>query len=370
MTLASEIRPKINGLETIIYNTLAFSCGDNNDIRFIDDDGNIGAILHAGFNSNDLRDFIKYKINDVIAETQIYSKEYNLGIADQNGNVVNDIGKPLIAGEVLYSNKYQLGIADSDGNVICDLGVINSAQTNSLIGKKLSILGDSISTYSGWIPSGYAIYYPSGNVNSVDKTWWYKLIQMSGMELCRNASWSGSRVSGVSNGTTAAAGCSTVRINDLTNPDTGDTPDIIICYISTNDWAGGIQCGAYESSYDLPTEGTINEIAPAYALMLYKLRNKYPDAAIYCTTSFEGRRANGDNTYPILNSKSEPIHKVNHAIIEIAHIFGCRIIDLETSGIHFWNISNYTTDGTLHPNDAGHTIIAKLMYKQLMNDFS
>ena len=51
--------------------------------------------------------------------------------------------------------------------------------SNSLYGKKLSILGDSISTYNGYIPSGYDNFYPSGDVDNVNKTWWMSLINKS-----------------------------------------------------------------------------------------------------------------------------------------------------------------------------------------------
>lgn len=39
------------------------------------------------------------------------------------------------------------------------------------LGKKISILGDSISTFSGYIPSGNAVWYPRGEITSVKDTW-------------------------------------------------------------------------------------------------------------------------------------------------------------------------------------------------------
>ena len=39
------------------------------------------------------------------------------------------------------------------------------------LGKKISILGDSISTFSGYIPSGNATWYPRGEITSVKDTW-------------------------------------------------------------------------------------------------------------------------------------------------------------------------------------------------------
>jgi len=314
------------------YNAHLFS-NDNKSIKFADGNGNIGLEIPLDYDFSKDTTSLKF--------TKLYSNKYTLGIADENGNILMDL----------------VSIQDED-------------DYNPLAGKKLSLLGDSITTFSGWIPSGYAVYYPRGDVDTVDKTWWYKLLQMSGMTLCRNAAWSGSSVTGNSQGSTAAAGCSDIRINDLTNPDTGDTPDIIICYITTNDWANGSQhaIGSFDCNDDLPAEGNVTDIAPAYALMLYKIRNKYPDALVYCVTSLEGRQASGDNTFPIINSKGETIHEVNHAITEVAHIFGAKVIDLNTCGIHFWNINKYTVDGHLHPNNAGTTIIAKTVYRFLMND--
>ena len=60
-----------------------------------------------------------------------------------------------------------------------------SAQT-----KKVSILGDSYSTYKGIIPSNYSTFYPDANndVTSVDQTWWSLYIKAKGYELEKNDS--------------------------------------------------------------------------------------------------------------------------------------------------------------------------------------
>ena len=297
----------------------------------------------------------------------------SLDIIDDNGNILVkikdafDSSMPLSAHE--YSRyvtmDYNLQILDEDGNI--GFAILNGlAITNQrLSGKKLSILGDSISTYENYIPNGYAVYYPRGDLDNVEKTWWRKLARELNMTILKNASWSGSRVTGNSQGSTAAAGCSDIRISDLAG-DNGDTPDIIIVYISTNDWNGGVPVGTFTNKDIIPEEGTISEISKAYALMLYKIRTTYPDAYVYCVTSLEGRSTNGDTTYPIVNSSGETIHDVNHAIIEIAHIFGCQVIDLNISGIHYWNVFKYTVDGRLHPNEAGAEIIKEVIKQQLL----
>ena len=61
---------------------------------------------------------------------------------------------------------------------------------------KVSIIGDSISTFEGYIVSGYRKYYPAAGVETVDQTYWYKFIYeyMTNAELCKNLAWSGSLV--------------------------------------------------------------------------------------------------------------------------------------------------------------------------------
>ena len=66
----------------------------------------------------------------------------------------------------------------------------------------LVIFGDSYSTHKDHIPSGYAHYYCDGGRSpeepvtnmTVDKTWWYQLIENTGATLVRNDSWSGSTI--------------------------------------------------------------------------------------------------------------------------------------------------------------------------------
>ena len=56
------------------------------------------------------------------------------------------------------------------------------------------IMGDSYSTYEGYIPNEYATYYPKLDVQSVEYTWWKKFLQETKMELLLNNSWSGSTI--------------------------------------------------------------------------------------------------------------------------------------------------------------------------------
>ena len=61
-----------------------------------------------------------------------------------------------------------------------------------------AVLGNSISTYYDYIPSGYSVYYSQDREKSygiqVGDTWWMQLSRLSGLTFLANASWSGSRV--------------------------------------------------------------------------------------------------------------------------------------------------------------------------------
>ena len=61
------------------------------------------------------------------------------------------------------------------------------------------IIGDSYSTFEGYVPEGYAVYYykagrPETDVSEVCQTWWHPLTQDVGLELLHNESYSGSTI--------------------------------------------------------------------------------------------------------------------------------------------------------------------------------
>ena len=65
--------------------------------------------------------------------------------------------------------------------------------------KNIVIFGDSYSTFSGYVPEGYDVYYkPEGrketDVTRVEQTWWHRLTPDMGLEIVRNDSWSGTTI--------------------------------------------------------------------------------------------------------------------------------------------------------------------------------
>lgn len=284
--------------------------------------------------------------------------ESDLDILDEEGFVIVRFSGGHIKTKYFDSSQVETDIADS---------IIARFKD-----KHIAIVGDSISTFSGYIPSGWRNYYTTSNLGSVNNTYWIKVCNALGMTY-NNCAYSNSRVSGNSLATAAdvtgaanqCAGCSDVRIDALDRD--GKTPDIILIALGTNDWGNNVAIGTFDDTSTLPEEGTISTFAPAYALMLYKMQVAYPNAQIFCCTILP--RLSGDvdglATPPCINSGGVSLNAYNNKIKEIANIFGCNVIDLFACGLNFVNIASYAVDSTLHPNANGHTLMANKIIAEL-----
>lgn len=246
-----------------------------------------------------------------------------------------------------------------------------SQSTSRFKGKRLAIIAVSISTFRGTMPSGYADYYPTGDVQSVQDLWWYKVCQKLEMNYT-NCAWSGSRVTGAPKGATAAAGCSDIRINDAGRD---GNPDIIICYISCNDWAGNVSVGTWKTSDPIVDDSsfspsdTVPTLREAYSLMVYKLFKKYLAARVFCCTNLDDTARDGESVWPSDNGNGVSTYEWNKSIIECAEALGARIIDLHACGMNYMNIRQYCVDSGLHPNKAGQQIMADFITAQLIANY-
>lgn len=243
---------------------------------------------------------------------------------------------------------------DIDGNKVL-------AFTSPYSGKTLSILGDSISTFAGYIPSGNAVYYTGSNsgVSSVNDTWWKKLMDATGMTLNLNNSWSGSRVAGASG--TASAGFT--RASNL-----GTDPDVIIVYMGINDFNNEVGLGTYDGTGEFPA--TTTTFREAYATMLNNLLTAYPLAEVYvCTLPYDEK--NGAVGFPEMNGNNVLLAAWNDAIREMADLFGLPVIEFSKCGLYYHNMDTYMGDYSssaktaLHPNAAGHSKLANMAIKTI-----
>ena len=104
--------------------------------------------------------------------------------------------------------------------------------------KKVSVIGDSISTFRGYIPFGYSVYYPRADCTflSVEDMYWHRLIykHMTNARLERNIAYSGSLVTNVTvDGLDTSNTYFAKRF--IQQNGVGDA-DIVLIHGGTNDW--------------------------------------------------------------------------------------------------------------------------------------
>lgn len=135
---------------------------------------------------------------------------------------------------------------------------------------KVSVLGDSYSTYEGWIPEGNEPWYGEkiGNdVKDVKDTWWHQLIEDNGLQLELNNSWSGATICN-----TGYNGADYTHRSFLTRSGSlGDNPDLIFVFGGTNDAWAGSPLGESDGT-DMFT------VRPAAKEMFKNIKANYPEA--------------------------------------------------------------------------------------------
>lgn len=234
----------------------------------------------------------------------------------------------------------------------------------------VSVMGDSISTFRGYIPEGYYDYFPdNGAVQDVTETWWEPLFRELGLVRYANASSSGSTCTGDSASQDSPQyGCDDLRINDLAGTG-GEAPDIIIVYMGTNDLLESIPLGTNDGTKKV-AEGNVQNFSDAYTLILDKLLKKYPDAQIYCCTITQIGTWGTDTPFvEFVNGAGDGLTAVdyNECIAEIAGNKGIPVIDLYDCGIALDNLQETTSDG-VHPTPLGMQYIRERVRERLIAD--
>ncbi len=218
--------------------------------------------------------------------------------------------------------------------------------------KRVSVIGDSISTFKGWIPSGYSGHYPTvdGKLTLVCDTWWYRLIygHMENAMLDMNISFSATTVTNTPEDVYSAKFGPDIQAwwhkdfcaRFIENGGCGQ-PDIILVHGGTNDWnrdidplAPGVairndESNTYGGHKPSPAimdaiyaradaAGTRNEIedlpdgtfCEAYAKLLCLIRERYPRCKVVCIVGdFVGT-------------------SIEESILDIAGHYGAKCVDL------------------------------------------
>lgn len=175
--------------------------------------------------------------------------------------------------------------------------------------RTVSVLGDSYSTFNGFIPEGNACWYsenPDRNVTDVDavnQTWWYKLINENGLRLEKNNSYSGSTICNTGYNKKDYSDRSFItRMKDLGSPDI-----ILICGATNDSWANS-PIGDYV--YQDWTEEALYNFRPAMSYLLSNMKDHYKDAEIFF----------------ILNDSLKP--EINESVKKICSYYDVQLIEL------------------------------------------
>lgn len=253
-------------------------------------------------------------------------------------------------------------------------------------GKKLSILSDSISAFTGWIPEGNQPYYDGSNsgVASVTQLWWYVLCKATGMEPLVIDAWSGSSIAynysilPSHSDTKKIPMCSDLRTQRLANEN--GKPDIIIIAGGVNDWTYAADSTTPLGTWDGHT--AINEVSvksgtstftESYAYLINKLQTLYPYAIIVCLSLFYTNRGSSIGVVNV-NDVNNTEADYNEAIKKVCNIMGVPFIDIYNVGFTRQNMyPNFAVDSVIeatHPNSTGHYVIANKIRKNITNAIS
>lgn len=188
------------------------------------------------------------------------------------------------------------------------------AMTACGVQRTVVILGDSYSTFDGYVPEGFAVWYDSNikeqnDVNDVGQTWWYKLVRKEHLRLLGNNSYSGATVCNTGYDGADYSDRSFITRMPQTLGYSAFRPDIILIFGGTNDSWANAPVGSLK--YEGWTEEDLEQALPAYCYMLNYYKLYAPDTRVV----------------NIVNDGLKP--EITEGIIEAAKHYGMEYIRLE-----------------------------------------
>ena len=170
---------------------------------------------------------------------------------------------------------------------------------------RVSVLGDSYSTFQGYIPEGNETWYytPADtsltDVDNVTQTWWWQVINQAGCLIEKIESYSGATISnhGYNNEDYSARSYVT-RLPRL------GSPDVIFIFGGTNDDWAGAELGNYQ--YDNFTRADLFTYRPALANLLQQAKERYPNVKIIFIINSELRKEIVESTKVICSHYDIP----------------------------------------------------------------
>ena len=156
------------------------------------------------------------------------------------------------------------------------------------------ILGDSYSTFRGFVPEGYAVYYsekqrPETDVTKVEQTWWHQVMEKAGLNLVHNNSWSGSTIgyTGYEGKDCSQSSSFIYRLRQLIAEGFFEKNEInkVFLFGGTNDSWSDAPLG--EETFSDWQEQALFCVLPAVGYICKLLKDTLPQAEIYCLLNTE-----------------------------------------------------------------------------------
>lgn len=152
--------------------------------------------------------------------------------------------------------------------------------------KNVLIFGDSYSTFEGYIPNGFAVYYSKTeggetDLRAVEDTWWYSLLKETDSKLIQNNSWSGSTICHTGyNGDCSETSSFICRLKKLQDAGFFKENEINTVFVfgGTNDsWANS---PVGELKYSNWEKADLFSVLPAFCCFINELKRILPNARI------------------------------------------------------------------------------------------
>ena len=157
------------------------------------------------------------------------------------------------------------------------------------------IFGDSYSTFRGYIPEGYAVYYHEAegqdntDVRKVSETWWHQVVTEADLNLIQNNSWSGSTIchTGYDGVDCSQTNSFIYRLRKLTREGFFEENDIqnVFVFGGTNDSWADAPLGTLK--FDDFQEDDLFCVLPGISYFFQTLKETLPLANIYCLINTE-----------------------------------------------------------------------------------
>ena len=257
-------------------------------------------------------------------------------------------------------------ISDKYGNTVpSDVAVVTVRQNESdekpWKGLKVSVLGDSVSTYKGW--SANNTYYTSSTIPSVNSMWWKQVFDLLGAEplVIEARSSSCCAVSNVAWTKDITPAVDDTRCKKLHKGDV--EPDIIFIAMGVNDCQANVPLGNWDGHSELSPDDTATWRG-AYANTIQKIHQRYPYALVFCLSPWYfvrgGSGAVNVNRYGTYQDYED-------AMREVCEIMQCVFIDCNNLGLNrqnfnpqYFALADNTSDGSIfHPNKTGQEILGQ-----------